>query len=223
MSRLVNQCSMEVSGMWILGRLGSLSRNGGGGAGGEDKVPHKEEKLAPHRVGRAGGKGPGDGSAMQAKKVSFDCEWNWSPMTIVNRFRRKQSARSHGVVSNFLKEGSRAGSNNVFRPDSEICRDVDVFGFWRPTLSFHFSRADNSSALWLNCFHGNLSGIIGRNGQILQQQDIFVTCQKLPYFVIKIPIRTENLLLDFVLNAVIVALFPKILVSYTIFINILSA
>ena len=118
-------------------------------------------------------------------------------MTIVNRFRRKQSARSHGVVSNFLKEGSRAGSNNVFRPDSEICRDVDVFGFWRPTLSFHFSRADNRSALWLNCFHGNLSGIIGRNGQILQQQDIFVTCQKLPYFVIKIPLRTENLLLDF--------------------------
>ena len=35
-------------------------------------MPHKEEKLAPHRVGRAGGKGPGDGSAMQAKKVSFD-------------------------------------------------------------------------------------------------------------------------------------------------------
>ena len=90
-----------------------------------------------------------------------------------------------------------AGSNNVFRPDSEICRDVNVFGFWRPTSSFHFSRADNSSALWLNCFHGNLSGIIGRNGQILQQQDIFVTCQKLPYFVITNPLRTENLLLDF--------------------------
>ena len=35
-------------------------------------MPHKEEKLAPHRVGRAGGKGPGDGSAMQAKKGSFD-------------------------------------------------------------------------------------------------------------------------------------------------------
>ena len=92
-----------------------------------------------------------------------------------------------------------AGSNNVFRPDSEICRDVNVFGFWRPTSSFHFSRADNSSALWLNCFHGNPQlRIIGRNGQILyqqQQQDIFVTCQKLPYFVIKIPLWTENLLL----------------------------
>ena len=35
----------------------------------ESRVPNLK-RLAPHRVGRAGGKGPGDESAMLAKKVS---------------------------------------------------------------------------------------------------------------------------------------------------------
>ena len=40
-----------------------------GGPGWRGRV-HNLERLAPHRAGRAGGKGPGDESAMLAKKVS---------------------------------------------------------------------------------------------------------------------------------------------------------
>ena len=56
----------------------------------ESRAPNLK-RLAPHRAGRAGGKGPDDESAMLAKKVSLKSKSKSKESELKNKSKSKES------------------------------------------------------------------------------------------------------------------------------------